>query len=66
MGFTHFGGTQKDGSMCMCVDYHGLNALTIKNKYPLPNIDDLFDKLLGMSYFKKIDLRSGYDQICIY
>ena len=56
---------KNDGSMRMCVDYRGLNAVTIKNKYPLPRIDELFDQLQGAKYFTKIDLRSGYHQICI-
>ncbi|XP_016721913.1 uncharacterized protein [Gossypium hirsutum] len=47
----------------MCVDYHQLNKLTIKNKYPLPRIDDLFDQFKGVSMFSKIDLRSGYHQL---
>ena len=51
--------------MRMCVDYRGLNALTIKNKYPLPKIDELFDQLLGVYYFTKIDLRLGYNQVHI-
>jgi hypothetical protein len=51
---------KKDGSMRMCVDYHSLNAVTIKNKYPLPRIDDLLDQLRKAKYFSKIDLRSGY------
>ena len=57
---------KKDGSMRMCVDYHSLNAVIIKNKYPLPKIDELFDQLKGAKYFSKIDLRSGYHQVRIH
>jgi glutaredoxin-related protein len=56
---------KKDDSSCMCVDYHPLNEVTIKNKYPLPRIDILFDQLSGACYFSKIDLRLGYHQIKI-
>jgi hypothetical protein len=56
---------KKDGSLRMCVDYHPLNAVTIKNKYPLPRIDVLFDQLAGAKVFSKIDLRLGYHQIKI-
>jgi hypothetical protein len=49
----------------MCVDYRSLNEVTIKNKYPLPRIDDLFDQLKGACVFLKIDLRSGYHQLKI-
>jgi hypothetical protein len=56
---------KKDGSLRMCVDYHPLNAVTIKNKYPLPCIDVLFDQLAGAKVFSMIDLRSGYHQIKI-
>nr|AAX96594.1 retrotransposon protein, putative, Ty3-gypsy sub-class [Oryza sativa Japonica Group]AAX96644.1 retrotransposon protein, putative, Ty3-gypsy sub-class [Oryza sativa Japonica Group]ABA93204.1 retrotransposon protein, putative, Ty3-gypsy subclass [Oryza sativa Japonica Group] len=56
---------KKDGSMRMCVDYRSLNEVTIKNKYPLPRIDDLFDQLKGAKVFSKIDLQSGYHQLKI-
>ncbi|GKB06259.1 putative reverse transcriptase domain-containing protein [Tanacetum coccineum] len=54
---------KKDGSMRMCIDYKELNKLTIKNRYPLPRIDDLFDQLQDACCFSKIDLRSGYHQL---
>ncbi|GJR93082.1 hypothetical protein Tco_0265256 [Tanacetum coccineum] len=47
----------------MCIDYWKLNKLTVKNRYPLPRIDDLFDQLQGSSVYSKIDLRSGYHQL---
>ena len=49
--------------MRLCIDYRELNKLTIKNRYPLPRIDDLFDQLQGASYFSKIDLSTGYHQL---
>ncbi|GKD72262.1 putative reverse transcriptase domain-containing protein [Tanacetum coccineum] len=54
---------KKDGSFRTCIDYRELNKLTIKNRYPLPRIDDLFDQLQGSSIYSKIDLRSGYHQL---
>jgi hypothetical protein len=57
--------SKKDKGLCLCVDYRPLNAVTIKNKYPLSRIDILFDQLAGAQVFSKIDLRSGYHQIKI-
>ncbi|GJY31178.1 putative reverse transcriptase domain-containing protein [Tanacetum coccineum] len=57
---------KKDGSFRMCIDYKELNKFTIKNRYPLPRIDDLFDQLQGSQYFSKIDLRSGYHQLRVH
>ncbi|KAI3802094.1 hypothetical protein L1987_30219 [Smallanthus sonchifolius] len=54
---------KKDGSMRMCIDYRELNKRTVKNKYPLPRIDDQFNQLQGASWFSKIDLRSEYRQL---
>lgn len=56
---------KKDGTLRMCIDYRALNAITVKNKYPLPRIDDLFDQLGGCKYFSALDLQSGYHQIKI-
>jgi hypothetical protein len=56
---------KKDVTQILCVDYHALNEVTIKNKYPLPRIDDLFDQLCDACVFSKIDLRSGYHQLKI-
>nr|GEX08617.1 putative reverse transcriptase domain-containing protein [Tanacetum cinerariifolium] len=54
---------KKDRSFCMCIDYHELNKLTMKNRYPFSRIDDLFDQLQGSRVYSKIDLRSGYHQL---
>ncbi|GJR63444.1 reverse transcriptase domain-containing protein [Tanacetum coccineum] len=57
---------KKDGSFRMCIDYRELSKLTVKNRYPLPSIDDLFDQLQGSQFFSKIDLRSGYHQLRVH
>ncbi|GKF50132.1 putative reverse transcriptase domain-containing protein, partial [Tanacetum coccineum] len=54
---------KKDESFRMCIDYRELNKLIVKNRYPLPRIDDLFDQLQGSNIYSKIDLRSGYHQL---
>ncbi|GJY06554.1 putative reverse transcriptase domain-containing protein [Tanacetum coccineum] len=56
---------KKDGSFRMCIEYRELNKLKVKNRYPLPRIDDLFDQLQGSSVYSKIDLRSGYHQLIL-
>jgi hypothetical protein len=56
---------KKDGTQRLCVDYHALNEVTVKNKCPIPRIDNLFDQLHGACVFSKIDLQSGYHQLKI-
>jgi hypothetical protein len=56
---------KKDGTQWMCIDYQSLNEVTIKNRYPLPRIEDLFNQMKGSSVLSKIDLRSGYHQLKI-
>jgi hypothetical protein len=56
---------KKDRKLCMCIDYHTLNKITIKNNYPLPRIDNLFDQLNGASYLSCINSKLGYYQICV-
>ena len=54
---------KKDGSLRLCIDYRQLNRVTVRNQYPLPRIDELFDQLQGSRVYSKIDLRSGYHQL---
>ena len=54
---------KKDGTLRLCIDYRGLNQITVKNKYPLPLIKELFEQLQGASFFSKLDLRQGYYQL---
>ena len=54
---------KKDGSWCFCVDYLHLNAITVKNKHPLPIVDELLDELAGAQWFSKLDFHSGYHLI---
>jgi hypothetical protein len=56
---------KKECTQRLCMDYHALNVITVKNKYPLPRIDDLFNQLRGACVFSKIDIRSGYHQLKI-
>jgi hypothetical protein len=56
---------KKDGTQWMCVDYRSMNEVTVKNKYPLPRIEYLFNQMKGAGVFLKIDLRSGYHQLRI-
>jgi hypothetical protein len=65
LGSTNTFFKKKDGTLRLCIDFQQLNKYTIKNKYPLPRIDDLFDQIIGAKIFSKIDLRAGYHQVRI-
>ena len=65
MGSTVLFVKKKDATLRLCIDYRQLNKVIVKNKYPLPRIDDLFDQMRGAKVFSKIDLRSGYHQVRI-
>jgi hypothetical protein len=54
---------KKDGSWRFCVNYRKLNAITVKNRFPMPLIDEIFDELAGTKFFTKLDMRSGYHQV---
>ena len=56
---------KKEGTLRLCIDYRELNKITVRNRYPLPRIDDLFDQLRGAETFSKIDLQLGYHQLHI-
>ncbi|GJY85918.1 putative reverse transcriptase domain-containing protein [Tanacetum coccineum] len=66
LGSTGFVFEKEGCSFRMCIDYRELNKLAVKNRYPLPKIDDLFDQLQGSQFFSKIDLRSGYHQLRVH
>ena len=63
MGRSGFVAKKKDNTLRLCIDYRQLNKVTIKNRYPLPRIDDLFDQLRGARVYSKIDIRTSYHQL---